>query len=279
MNEDRTILSLVSSSNYVIYNKEIARKLGIETAIILGELASEYDYYLKHNELQDGWFYSTTENIEKNTTLNYYYQKKAIDNLLKLGVLEQKLKGIPATRYFKFNVDNLSSLFNDNNFNNYNSSFSQSETKICNDLKTSYEMSEKQDVQSFKTNNNNININNKNNNNNINKYNIYSPAKAEQSLPYKEIVDYLNELAHTNYKHTTKKTKDLIKARFNEGFILDDFKIVIEKKVIEWYNDKTMNKYLRPETLFGTKFESYLNQREKEITTKDLAEFMDFSTF
>ena len=91
--------------------------------------------------------------------------------------------------------------------------------------------------------------------------NIYSPAKAEQcTIPYKEIIDYLNERTGSNYRFTTKKTKDLIKARFNEGFNLDDFKIVIDKKTMEWINDKEMNKYLRPETLFGTKFESYLNQ-------------------
>lgn len=94
---------------------------------------------------------------------------------------------------------------------------------------------------------------------------IYSPAKAEQcTIPYKEIIDYLNERTGSNYKHTTKKTKDLIKARFNEGFNLDDFKIVIDKKTMEWINDKEMNKYLRPETLFGTKFESYLNQSAQQ---------------
>ena len=100
--------------------------------------------------------------------------------------------------------------------------------------------------------------------------NIYSPAKAEQNIPYKEIIDYLNERIGSSYRHTTKKTKDLIKARFNEGFTLDDFKIVIDKKSVEWIKDKEMSKYLRPETLFGTKFESYLNQQVRGITTKDL---------
>ena len=74
----------------------------------------------------------------------------------------------------------------------------------------------------------------------------------------------------SNYRHTTRKTKDLIKARFNEGFTLEDFKIVIDKKCIDLVNDKDFKKYLRPETLFGTKFESYLNQPLKEITTADL---------
>lgn len=90
--------------------------------------------------------------------------------------------------------------------------------------------------------------------------NIYSPAKAEQC---KEIIDYLNLKANTNYKYTTSKTQTLIKARYNEGFIIDDFKRVIDNKVSEWKNTE-MEKYLRPETLFGTKFESYLNQKEKE---------------
>jgi uncharacterized phage protein (TIGR02220 family) len=81
------------------------------------------------------------------------------------------------------------------------------------------------------------------------------------SIPYREIVDYLNAKAGTSYRHTTKKTQQLIRARWNEGFRLDDFKTVIDKKVAEWLNDPKMNKYLRPETLFGTKFESYLNQK------------------
>lgn len=100
--------------------------------------------------------------------------------------------------------------------------------------------------------------------------NIYSPAKAEQSIPYQEVIDYLNFKTGSNYRISSKKTKDLIKARFNEGFTLEDFKVVIDKKTIDWLQDKDFKKYLRPETLFGTKFEGYLNQPVKELTTKDL---------
>ena len=76
-----------------------------------------------------------------------------------------------------------------------------------------------------------------------------------------EIVSYLNSKAQTNYKATTNKTKSLIHARLKEGFSVDDFKQVIDVKCNEWLQDKEMRKYLRPETLFGTKFESYLNQK------------------
>ena len=74
------------------------------------------------------------------------------------------------------------------------------------------------------------------------------------------VVDYLNERAKTKFRHTSRKTQQLIKARFNEGFDMDDFKKVIDVKTKQWINDNNMRKYLRPETLFGTKFEAYLNE-------------------
>lgn len=82
----------------------------------------------------------------------------------------------------------------------------------------------------------------KNNNNNI----------------YSAVVDFLNENAGTKYKSTSASSKKHISARIAEGFTIDDFKAVIEKKCAEW-KGTDMEKYLRPETLFGTKFESYLN--------------------
>ena len=78
-----------------------------------------------------------------------------------------------------------------------------------------------------------------------------------------QVVDYLNEKIGTKYKSTTASTKSHITARLREGFTIDDFKKVIDTKVKEW-KDTKYQKYLRPETLFGTKFESYLNQKEKE---------------
>lgn len=84
--------------------------------------------------------------------------------------------------------------------------------------------------------------------------------KEEGLIPCKEIISYLNEKAGTSYRHTTQKTKDLINARFNEKFIIDDFYTVIDKKVDEWLGTE-WQKFLRPETLFSNKFEGYLNQK------------------
>lgn len=83
--------------------------------------------------------------------------------------------------------------------------------------------------------------------------------KQSSGLPYKDIVNYLNEKAGKSFKSTSAKTQKSIKARWNEGYRLDDFKKVIETKVAEWTGGP-MERYIRPETLFGTKFEGYLNQ-------------------
>lgn len=74
-----------------------------------------------------------------------------------------------------------------------------------------------------------------------------------------DIIGYLNMRAGTQYKTSTKKTKELINARLKDGFSVEDFKIVIDKKCFEWKNT-AYEQYLRPETLFGNKFEGYLNQ-------------------
>ena len=83
---------------------------------------------------------------------------------------------------------------------------------------------------------------------------------------YISIVSHLNARAGTKYKHTSGKTKTCIRARLAEGFTLDDFKTVIDKKCDEWLGDPKMEQYLRPETLFGTKFEGYLNQKNTNRT-------------
>ena len=80
-------------------------------------------------------------------------------------------------------------------------------------------------------------------------------------MTLRSVVEYLNEKTHSNYRESTPKTRRLIEARLKEGFTLDDFKTVIDKKCDDWMGDEKMEQYLRPETLFGTKFESYLNAK------------------
>ena len=85
-------------------------------------------------------------------------------------------------------------------------------------------------------------------------------GKPDCAENVREIVSYLNSVTGSSYKPTTKKTVSLIRARFGEGFTVDDFKAVIDRKSSDWLSDAKMRRYLRPETLFGTKFEGYLNE-------------------
>ncbi|EJD8511639.1 conserved phage C-terminal domain-containing protein [Staphylococcus pseudintermedius] len=114
--------------------------------------------------------------------------------------------------------------------------------------------------KSHTTNNNSTNNDLTNNNNTNNDSNILSGDPT--AYPYREVINYLNKQTGKQYKSTTKKNQTVIRSRTDEGFTLDDFKKVIDNKVAEW-KGTDMEKYLRPETLFGTKFEGYLNQTPK----------------
>ena len=100
-----------------------------------------------------------------------------------------------------------------------------------------------------------------NNGKSINKLNINETKQEKDIIPYREIISALNEATGASYKSSTKKNQELIQARWNEGFRLPEFLMVIRKKVAQWKGTDS-EQYLRPITLFGTKFESYLNQPE-----------------
>lgn len=115
-------------------------------------------------------------------------------------------------------------------------------------------------------------------NNTLNNNIVEQSPTSQKIMVYKEIIDYLNQCAGTNYRHTSKATQRLIDARLKEGFTVDDFKVVIYKKCLDWKGNPKWETYLRTSTLFGSKFEIYLNQKEKQMTTAHMSvdhNFMD----
>lgn len=138
-----------------------------------------------------------------------------------------------------------------NNYDNYQSDSRRVDQRLTNKSPTI--------DQRVASNNNDNTVNTVNTDN---KFNIYSSAKAKlYGSEVKRVVDYLNQRTNKKFKQSTPKTQSLIVARLKEGFTLDDFQTVIDNKTIEWAGTD-QEKYLRPCTLFGTKFESYLNQNE-----------------
>lgn len=95
-------------------------------------------------------------------------------------------------------------------------------------------------------------------------YEKHMENENEDVNTIKDIIEDLNVVCEKTFKETTGNTVKLIKSRLKEGFTLEDFKTVHRNKAIDWKNNKEYSKFLRPETLYGNKFESYLNEKKKE---------------
>ena len=184
------ILQLLASSSFITLNKNVIKGVGLEEALLLGELCSEYDYWIKREELQDGYFFSTVENIEENTTLNDYKQRKALKTLQQLKIVDVKVKGLPAKRYFKINEEQLLKLLDINILKNSSSS-----------IKNFKELG----LKNFECNNNKTN-NNKSNN-------------KKENINIKDLEDEFEELWSLYPKKQGKKKAldTYIKCRKRKG--------------------------------------------------------------
>ena len=208
------------------------------TAALLNQMI----FWSDKTKRRDGFFYKTYKEWEEETFLSEYQVRRSSKVLKELGFLETKLKkanGSP-TLHYKLDMDVLSEsivkkLKNRNQTNSRNDNEVYEESLTVDDT---------------------VNDNSRKD----------STAKAER-IPYKEIIDYLNEQTGRKYSHKANKNQDLIKARWNEGFRLDDFIKVIDNKVNDWLKDGKMNQYLRPATLFSNKFDGYLNETNKREVT------------
>jgi len=131
--------NLLSSTAFLVVNKELAKKIGLNETVLLADLISKEQYFIENNKMTDEWFFNTAKNIQADTTLTSHQQRKAIKNLKSLGIIETKLIGIPAKQHFKI-----------------------MEIKLLSYFTTSYSKSEEQVVKKTQTINNNkqITINN-----------------------------------------------------------------------------------------------------------------------
>lgn len=166
---EKKLLTQFASNNYGLYNKTLAKKIGLHESIFLGEIISEYDYWNRmHSLTDDGYFYSTVENVMESTTLSDYQQRSIIKHLVELKILNVRVAGMPAKRYFKINEEQFYAILLEDDKDSDNNSELTSSKETCykdlTELTTSSKESKEQDLNSVKTNNNNIPLTNKNNN-------------------------------------------------------------------------------------------------------------------
>lgn len=157
------LASLLASSKYIIVNKDLIQILGLNEAIILGELCSEYSYWANINKLEDNeYFYSTRENIQKNTGITPHFQRIAMKKLEEKGIIYTKKKGIPCKTYYKIDEVKVIEYLKKAQLFPENSVVDEMNDKTLTEQTTSTQQEEQQDINEVDINNNNIN-NKKNN--------------------------------------------------------------------------------------------------------------------
>ncbi len=108
---------LLSSTAFLVLNKGLAREIGLKAAVLLADLISKEEYFIA-NGMTDGWFFNTEANIEEDTTLNSYHQRKCLKTLKEKGLIQVKRKGIPAKQYFKINEEQVLQILNNLSYEN-----------------------------------------------------------------------------------------------------------------------------------------------------------------
>ena len=108
---------LLSSTAFLVVNKELARNIGLKETVLLADLISKEEYFI-NNGMTDGWFFNTEANIQRDTTLTPYQQRNALKTLKKNEIIETKRKGIPAKQYFKINEEQVVKFLNNKSSTN-----------------------------------------------------------------------------------------------------------------------------------------------------------------
>lgn len=107
MADNGIVKQMLMSNNYWVLNKDLVKLFGLEAAFLLSNFA-EAETLMADD---DGWFYQTSETVEKMTTLSRHKQDQAVIVLEKSGVLEKTVKGLPPKRYFRIDYECLTNLF------------------------------------------------------------------------------------------------------------------------------------------------------------------------
>ena len=97
----------IIGTNFIITNRNLINKFGLNSAVMLGELQGRSNYFKERNELKYGYFFATKDSIEKSTKLSPYKQRKATSILQAVGILDVKHIDIPPKTYYKINEEKL----------------------------------------------------------------------------------------------------------------------------------------------------------------------------
>lgn len=185
------LASLLASSKYIIVNKDLIQILGLNEAVILGELCSEYTYWANREQLENNeYFYSTRENIQKNTGITPHFQRIALKNLEEKGIITTKKKGIPCKTYYRIDEVKVIEYLKKAQIIPKNSDVNEMNNKPLTEESTSQKPEQQQGVNDVDINNNNINNN---------KEHTHEPTPVEENV--KEKIEYAKMVTMTEKEH------------------------------------------------------------------------------
>lgn len=229
-------------------------------ALVLNQIV----FWCGKSKRQDGYFYKSYKEWYEETALSERQVRYATEKLEPFGVKTKlkKAEGAPTIHYY-VDLDKLLEFILTKCQNGFLQNVRMDSDKVS-ETKDSDKVSESitEDIQKNTTEYINI---------------ICPPSEKEdgegEKIPYKKIIEYFNQVIGSKRNHKAKTNRDLIKARWNEGYRFEDFCQVIENMKQAW-TDTKWEQYLQPETLFGNKFDKYLNTNER-VTKSEAARGSD----
>lgn len=273
------ITELLSTDGYIMYNKKLARNIGVNPSILLGYLCSEYNFYNSTDRLENDMFYCTREKIKYNTGLTETEQRTATKKLKELNIISVVLKGIPAKSFYKINEKVIKDILNTEEPKTQD--IKNPNNQLLGNLTPSSKDSLELDIRNPETNNN---IYNKHIKKNIDN-NISTLLKNSQSTNFFKMIertclenditdDKVIELIEEFFKENKIKTNGAIEA--NIGKIAGKSPKVIEQ-CIKLSNERNYKfiadpKWLETNTSNGCgnnyKKATYYNSNEDHDTDK-----------
>ena len=245
-------MELLGHGNYIAVNRTLIRRIGLNAAVVIGELADKARMFDRENQLKDGWFYMKVQTLSENTGLGERAQKSAIDDLVRIGVLEVEYMGLPKRRWFRIDFHRLMDILSGAEMEPQQRAVEPTPEPEEPETATLFDVDEYFDPSAVPTK---------------------SPTKSELEKEVREeqvteVLTHLNSVTGSNYSTLRNDNRMNIRARLREGYTVEQCKTVIDKKARKWLGTQFADN-LNPSTLFDKrKFDIYLQQPDANKTRR-----------
>lgn len=267
------LFDLLRADGSITVNKKLAHEIGLNEAVVYSELVSLYIYWRDRNELtEDGWFFCTAANLEKNTTLKEKTLQRATNKLVKIGLIEKKKKGLPSKTHYKI-TNAIYSLFSD--MPNKNGQIVRTDNSVVSEFKNSVNSDSKQSGQIDRTREDKMSDTERSNcptnNTKVNNTNLIKEEEEEyKEIAYSALIKFL-----VDKKMEKKEIKKILLELENQN--LNFFTMSEINYQYDFMMDKLENQNGALHTNFASYFVYGLDMRinQKKLTQKHLFEKLE----